>query len=91
MRTILHVDMDAFFAAIEEKRRPELRDRPLVIGGSGDPNTRGVVSTANYPARKFGVHSAMPLKEAYRRCPDCVFLPLTTQSTRVCRTSLWRY
>ncbi len=76
MRTILHIDMDAFFAAIEERRRPELEGCPLVIGGNGDPNTRGVVSTANYAARKFGIHSAMPLKEAFRRCPKCVFLPV---------------
>ncbi len=76
MRTILHIDMDAFFAAIEELRHPELKGRPLVIGGNGDPNTRGVVSTANYAAREFGIHSAMPLREAYRRCPSCVFLPV---------------
>ncbi len=76
MRTILHIDMDAFFAAIEELRHPELKGRPLVVGGNGDPNTRGVVSTANYVARKFGIHSAMPLKEAYRRCPSCIFLPV---------------
>ena len=76
MKVILHIDMDAFFAAIEERRRPELKGKPLVVGGNGDPNTRGVVSTANYAARKYGVHSALPLKEAYRRCPHCIFLPV---------------
>ena len=50
------------FAAVEQKRRPELKDKPVVIGGSGDPTVRGVVSTANYEARKYGIHSAMPLK-----------------------------
>jgi DNA polymerase-4 len=76
MRTILHFDMDAFFAAIEEKRRPELKGKPVVVGGSGDPNSRGVVSTSNYEARKYGIRSAMPLKEAHRRCPSCIFLPV---------------
>ena len=70
MRRILHIDMDAFFAAVEEKRHPELKDRPIVIGGSGDPTKRGVVSTASYEARKYGIHSAMPLKTAYRLCPE---------------------
>ena len=68
--------MDAFFAAVELLRHPELKGRPLVIGGSGDPTRRGVVSTASYEARKFGVHSAMPLRTAHRLCPDCVFLPV---------------
>jgi DNA polymerase-4 len=76
MRTILHFDMDAFFAAIEEKRRPELKGKPVVVGGSGDPDSRGVVSTSNYEARKYGIRSAMPLKEAHRRCPSCIFLPV---------------
>jgi len=76
MRRVLHVDMDAFFAAVEEKRRPELRGRPLVIGGSGDPTKRGVVSTASYEARKYSIHSAMPLKTAYKLCPHAVFLPV---------------
>ena len=64
-RRILHIDMDAFFAAVEQKKRPELAGKPVVIGGRGDPSKRGVVSTANYEARKYGVHSAMPMKTAY--------------------------
>ncbi len=68
--------MDAFYAAVEQKRRPELKDKPVVIGGSGDPTKRGVVSTANYEARKYGIHSAMPLKTAYTLCPHAVFLPV---------------
>jgi len=58
---------DAFFAAVEEKRRPELVGKPLIIGGSGDPTKRGVVSTASYEARKYGIHSAMPLRTAGER------------------------
>ncbi|HEX8948793.1 MAG TPA: DNA polymerase IV, partial [Dissulfurispiraceae bacterium] len=69
-------DMDAFFAAVEQKRNPELKDKPVVIGGSGDPTKRGVVSTANYEARKYGIHSAMPLITAYKLCPRAVFLPV---------------
>ena len=75
-RSILHIDMDAFFAAVEQKRHPELLDKPVVIGGEGDPTRRGVVSTASYEARKYGVHSAMPLRTAYKLCPQAVFLPV---------------
>jgi DNA polymerase-4 len=74
MRRILHMDMDAFFAAVEQKRRPELIGKPVIVGGSGDPTKRGVVSTASYEARKYGVHSAMPLRTAYKLCPEGVFL-----------------
>jgi DNA polymerase-4 len=73
------MDMDAFFAAVEEMRRPELKGKPVVIGGSGDPAQRGVVSTASYEARKFGIHSAMPLRTAYKLCPHAVFLPVDYQ------------
>lgn len=76
MRRILHVDMDAFFAAIEQQRHPELRGRPVVIGGRGDPTERGVVSTASYEARRFGIRSGMPLRTAYRLCPAAVYLPV---------------
>ena len=75
-RTILHVDLDAFFAAVEQRDRPELRGRPVIVGGAGSEDSRGVVSAASYEARRFGVHSAMSLREAYRRCPDAVFLPV---------------
>jgi len=72
--------MDAFFAAVEQKRRPELIGKPVIIGGSGDPTKRGVASTASYEARKFGIHSAMPLKTAYKLCPHAVFLPVDMEA-----------
>jgi nucleotidyltransferase/DNA polymerase involved in DNA repair len=72
----LHVDLDQFIAAVEVLRRPELRGRPVVVGGDGDPAKRGVVSTASYEAREYGVHSGLPMRTAARRCPDAVFLPV---------------
>jgi DNA polymerase-4 len=75
-RLILHLDMDAFFAAVEQRRHPEIRGRPVIVGGRGDPMQRGVVSTASYEARRFGVHSAMPLRTAFNLCPQAVFLPV---------------
>lgn len=75
-RWVLHVDLDQFIAAVEVLRRPELAGRPVVVGGDGDPSKRGVVATASYEARAFGVHSGQPLRTALKRCPDAVFLPV---------------
>ncbi|HEU4449248.1 MAG TPA: DNA polymerase IV [Gaiellaceae bacterium] len=72
MRIVAHLDLDAFFAAVEELERPELARQPLVVGG--DPHGRGVVATANYAARRYGIHSAMSCAEALRRCPHAVFV-----------------
>lgn len=73
MKTVLHVDMDAFFASVEQRDHPEYRGKPVIVGSP--PDKRGVVSTCSYEARKFGVHSAMASREAARLCPDGIFLP----------------
>jgi DNA polymerase-4 len=75
-RAIIHVDLDAFYASVEQLRRPELRGRAIIVGGGGDDERRGVVSAASYEARRFGVHSAMPLARARRLCPHAVVLPV---------------
>lgn len=80
-RIIFHIDLDAFFASCEERENPQFRGKPIVVGA--DPNSpagegkgRGVVSTANYKAREFGIHSAMPISRAFRLCPEAIFLPV---------------
>jgi len=76
-KIIIHVDMDQFFAAVEEREHPEYRDKPIVVGA--DPKEgkgRGVVSTCNYEARKYGVRSGMPITKAWKLCPQAVFLPV---------------
>lgn len=72
-RQIIHLDLDAFFCSVEELLNPEIRGKRIIVGG--DPRGRGVVSAASYAARQYGVHSAMPLREAARLCPDAIFLP----------------
>ncbi len=71
-RWIMHLDMDAFFASVEQRDNPEYREKPVVVGAK--PGRRGVVSTCSYEARKYGIHSAMPISEAYRRCPDAIYV-----------------
>jgi DNA polymerase-4 len=75
-RAVLHVDLDQFIVAVELLRRPELRGRPVLVGGTGDPARRGVVAGASYEARESGVRSGTPLRTAAARCPEAVFLPL---------------
>ena len=87
-RVLAHLDLDAFFAAVELHRRPELRGRPLVVGG--DPRGRGVVATASYDARKYGIRSAMSCAEALRRCPHVVFVRPDHLEYRAWSERVWR-
>ncbi len=87
MPVLAHLDLDAFYAAVEELEQPELRRRPLVVGG--DPRSRGVVATANYVARGFGIHSAMSCAEALRRCPQAVFVRPRHSLYREYSASVW--
>src|SRR5512144_2496787 len=89
-RTILHIDLDAFFVAVELLERPELRGKPVAVGGRGDE--RGVISSASYEARKFGVRSALPTRTALQLCPNLILLPprheLYSQYSRRVMTTL---
>ena len=85
MRKIIHIDMDAFYASVEQRDNPELRGKPIAVGHAA---RRGVVAAASYEARKFGVRSAMPSITAQRQCPDLIFVPPRFDVYRACRRFL---
>ncbi len=92
-RKIIHVDMDAFFASVEQRDQPKYRGKPLIVGGK--PDERGVVAACSYEARVFGVRSAMPSATAYRLCPDAIFVPhrfdVYREVSEQIRAIFWRY
>jgi DNA polymerase-4 len=88
MKTFFHIDMDAFFGSVEELFDPSLKGKPVVVGGR--PDQRGVVSAASYAARKFGVHSAMPLRTAYRLCPQAIFVDGHPERYRDCSRAVFQ-
>jgi len=92
-RKIIHVDMDAFFASVEQRDSSEYRNQPLIVGGK--PNSRGVVAACSYEAREFGIHSAMPCSQAFRLCPQAIFVPPRFEAyqavSQQIREVFWRY
>src|SRR5437773_12527879 len=84
----MHVDLDAFYASVEQLRRPDLRGKPVFVGGAGIPGERGVVAAASYAARPFGVRSSMPLSRALRLWPTAIFVPCHFKAYREASTAV---
>ena len=93
LRKIIHIDMDAFFAAVEQRDNPSYRNKPIIVGGS--PDSRGVVATCSYEARKYGIRSAMPSSQAYRLCPQAIFVKprfaVYQEASEIIRSIFFRY